>query len=308
MKKFLFFIFFMTLFLPVASGEEPAPGWQTDFRDELSISSQKVVALAPARFSRIKNVNDSYHLTAEAVLLLDERGDTKEAIPLLRKATKKFDGNRLAYLLLGAVFERIGDREGAIQAYSGFYKHSLTLVPEENKIIDRSALTVFRNYVEARFEQWEVPLSESKVGLALQRVRSMVMLEGSPSGQWINMVVPMIVVIGIPVLILCHLTGTKFPYVVSYFLMSFYLLCAMAYALWAVHLFLGLPFFVSPETEYKLYFAGGVILIPAFYVARRFLAHKRRANYEGGKYCPSCGAVMLTVEMECPNCKRRIQE
>ena len=318
MKKFLLPVLFMTLFLRAAACEEPAlfrekptPGEdreQTEFRDELSLSARKAVELAQTRFSRIKSINDSYQQTAEAALLLAERGDLRGAIPLLREASEKFDENRLAYLLLGAAFERAGDREGAAQAYAGFYRNSLTLVPEETKLISLSALMVFRNYVETRFKEWKMPLPESKIGLALRRERSLAMLEGSPAGQRINLILPLIVVVGIPLLILFRLTGAEFPAAVSYFFVSFYLLCVLGYVLWAAHLFAGLPFFVSPGNEYKLFFKGGAILIAALYAARRFLVRKMRKKIEGARYCPSCGEITLNLEKECPQCKRRMPE
>ncbi|MFH1800413.1 MAG: hypothetical protein ABH891_06180 [Candidatus Omnitrophota bacterium] len=318
MKKLSFLILFMVLLSRAAACEEPelfrdgpAPGWdrdQTEFRQELSLSARKAVELARRRFSRVKSINDSYQLTAEAVLLLADRGDIDSAIPLLREASEKFDGNRLAYLLLGAALERAGAREEAARAYAGFYRNSLTLVREENELINRSALRVFRDYVEARFAAWEIPLPQSKIGFDLRRERSMAMLEGSPAGQRINLILPLVVVGGVLVLILFRLTGAEFPPVVSYFFVSFYVLCVLAYVLWAAHLFAGLPFFVSPETEFKLFFTVGAVLIFVFYAARRFLALKMRKKIEGARYCPSCGAIMLDVERECPECRHRIEE
>lgn len=318
MKQFLLPVLFMMLFLQAAACEEPAlirdrPASgegreQTEFRDELGRSARKAVELARRRFSRIKSINDSYQLTAEAALLLAERGDIRGAIPLLREASGKFDGNRMAYLLLGAACERAGDREGAARAYAGFYRNSLTLVPEESKLISLSALIVFRNYVETRFKEWQISLPESKIGLALRRERSMAMLEGSPAGQRINLILPLIVVVGIPLLILFRMTGAEFPSAVSYFFVSFYLLCVLAYALWAAHLFIGLPFFISVGREYELFFTGGAVLIAVLYMVRRFLFHKMRRKIEGTQDCPSCGEIMLNLEKECPKCKRRMPE
>jgi tetratricopeptide (TPR) repeat protein len=318
MKKLSLLVLFMMLFLRAAACEEtelfregPAPGWdrgQTEFRQELSFSARKVLELAQSRFSRIKSINDSYQLTAEAVLLLADRGDIDGAIPLLREASKKFDGNRLAYLLLGAVLERTGEREKAAQAYAGFYRNSLTLATEENKLISPSSLRVFRDYVEARFAAWKISLPQAKIGFVLRRERSMAMIEGSPAAQRINLILPLAVVAGVLILGLFRLSGAEFPPAASYFFVSFYVLCVLAYALWAAHLFGGLPFFVSPETEYKLFFAGGSVLIAAFYAVRRFLIPKMRKQIQGARYCPSCGEIMLDLERECPGCKHRIQE
>lgn len=315
MKKFLLAALFMTFFLRAAACSEPAIVFDgstpkenhqgTEFQDELSLSARKVVELARVRFSRIKSVNDSYQLTAEASLLLAERGDIRGAIPLLRKAVEKFDGNRLAYLLLGSAFERVGDKEGAAEAYAEFYKNSLTLSPEENKLIDPSALMIFRNYIEILFEQWRIPLPESKVGLGLQRARSMVMLEGSPVGERINLILPMIVVAGFVLLIVFRLTGTEFPFPASYFFVSFYLLCVLAYVLWVAHLFMGLPFFISPGTEYKVFFSGGAVGITVLYAFRRFLFHKTK-KIEGTQHCPVCGEIMSNLNRECPKCKHRM--
>ena len=244
----------MVLFLRAGACEEPlrdrpaseGDTGQTEFREELSLASRNVVELARTRTSKIKNINDSYQLTAEAVLLLADRGDVRGAVPLLREASEKFDGNRLSYLLLGAVHERVGDFKVAAQAYAGFYRNSLTLVPEESKLIRLSGLQVFRGYVERRFAEWKVPLPGSKIGLVLRRERSMAMLEGSLDAQRINLFLPLIVAAGLLLLILLRMSGDEFPSAGATFFTNFYVLCVLAYALWAAHLFLGLPFFVSP--------------------------------------------------------------
>ena len=305
----------MMLFLRAAACEEPeifrdrpSGGWnreQTDFRQELSASARKVVELAQGRFSKSRTINDSYQLTAEAVMLLEERGDIRGAIPRLRAASKKFDGNRLAYLLLGAALERNGECEEAAKAYAGFYRNSLTLAREENELISPSGLQVFRDYVEARFAEWKVPLPRSKIGFILRRERSMAMLEGSSAGQRINLILPLAVVVGVLLLLLFRLTGAEFPFAVSYFFVSAYLLCVLGYLLWVAHLFGGLPFYVSPETEYGLFFKGGAILIAVLYAAGRVIVPKMRKKLEGARYCPSCGEIILDVERECSQCKRK---
>jgi len=318
MKKLFLGVLFMTLFVRAGACDEPGPfrdrpaaredTGQTEFRDELSLASRKVVALAQTRLSKIKRINDSYQLTAEAVMLLAERGDLRAAIPLLRRASGKFDGNRLSYLLLGAAFEKTGEQKEAARAYAGFYKNSLTLMPEENKLIRSSGLQVFRDYVKRRFAEWKIPLPEAKIGLALRRERSMAMLEGSPDGQRINLILPLTVVVGLLLLILLRIAGAEFPSAVTYFFVSFYVLCVLAYALWAAHLFTGLPFFIAPGAEYKLFFASGSALSVACYAARRFHALHKGKKTEGVRDCPYCGAAMLEVEKECPECKRRLPE
>src|SRR3989338_5087878 len=109
MKRFFFLLLFVLLFSRTASCEEPSvrierpvSDYEQALRDELSLVARKAFELRQARFSIVKNINDSYQLTAEAIILLAERDDVKNAVPLLREAVKKFDGNRLAYLLLGS--------------------------------------------------------------------------------------------------------------------------------------------------------------------------------------------------------------
>ena len=318
MKRILLLIFFMTMFFRTAACEEPAlfsdrsaSGWTDEratFSNELSLSARKVVELARTRFSKSKSINDSYQLTAEAIYLLAERGDVRGAIPKLRQASEKFDGDRMAFLLLGAAYEKAGDREKAARAFSGFYTNSLTLMPEENELISPTGLRVFRAYVEARLAAWKSPLPQAKIGLLLRRARSLLMLEGSPDGQRINFLLCMSLLAGTLLFLLLRPVAGEFPPVVSYFFGSFYLLFALAYALWVAHLFGGLPFFISPGTEYKLFFRVGTGLIVVRYAARLVLRRKKRREPEGARYCPHCGGVALNLEKECPECKRRIPD
>ena len=287
----------------VESPEAVEPS-QKIFRNELSLVARKSAALGEKRFSKFKWINDSYQLTAEAIRILAERGDVVQAIPLLREASKKYDGNRMAYLLLGSALERMGNQDAAARAYADFYRYSLTLVPFEKDLIDPSSLEIFRGYVEKRFSDWGRELPEPKVGFELQKVRSVVMLESSRTGQWINLILPLLVLVGLALMILTRMTQTEFPAPVTYFGVSFYVLLVLGYLLWAAHFFMGLPFLVSIEAEYALIFGGGSALICLLYAVNCFFDFRPEIKPEGTKLCPHCHATLLKVTVECPFCKR----
>ena len=289
---------------PAIHVETPVSDDEQAFRAELSLVARKAFELRQSRFSVIKSINDSYNLTAEAIMLLAERGDVKNAIPLLREATKRFNGNRLAYLLLGSAFERSGQREEAARYYANFYRYSLTLAPVENRLIGPSSLQIFRRYVEMRFTEWGRTLPEPKIPLGIHEVRSLLMLEESQAGQLINLILPLLVVAGFVILLLARMAQIELPAAVAYFLVSFYLLVVLAYLLWVAHFFLGLPFFISLETEFVLLFGGGIVVIPALYAGGRLLASRMETKIEGTKRCPHCKATILNVAIECPKCKR----
>lgn len=278
---------------------------QTLFRDELSRVARKSFELGQKRFSKIKSINDSYQLTSKAIQLLADRGDVAGAILHLKEASQKYDGNRMAFLLLGAALERAGRQEEAAQAYAGFYRYSLTLVPEENKLIRPSSLQIFRGYVEKRFAEWGRTLPEPKVALNIRQARSLVMLEGSRVGQRINLVLPLLVVAGLGVWLLAHILGLELPKTASFFLRGFYLWFVLAYLLWAAHFFLGLPFFVSLETEFLFFFGAGIVIILLFYSIACFrVAFKRQKKIEGAKRCSYCNELILLLAVECPKCRR----
>ena len=312
--KLFFFLWLLTLAVPYAGVcEEPEvrvefpgvsdPG-QRSFQDELSLVARRSAELGKKRFSRIKKINDSYQRTAEAVRILAERGDVAGAIPLLREASQKYDGNRMAYLLLGSAFERIGDRKKAARAYADFYRHSLTLAPFERELIGPSSLRVFCGHIEKRFSEWGLTLPKPRVSLELQMARSVVMLERSQAGRWINLLLPFLVVIGLALMLLARVTHTELPPGVLYFGVSFYLLFVLGYLLWASHFFMGLPFFVSLEAEFILFFGGGAVLICLLYAANCFFESKHGPKTGDLKLCPHCHATILRVAAECPACKR----
>lgn len=283
------------------------PG-QRAFRNELSLVARRSAELGKKRFSKIKNINDSYQLTAAAIRVLSERGEAAAAIPLLREASEKYDGNRMAFLLLGAVFEKMGNRSDAARAYADFYRISLTMVPFEKELIGPSSLRTFCGYVEKRFSEWGLTLPEPRVGFELQRVRSVVMLERSRAGQWINLILPVMVLVGLVLMLLARLGHVALPAGVAYFSVSFYLLLVLGYLLWVAHFFLGLPFLISLETEYALFFGAGAVSICSLYAANRFFDRRREPRTEDSKICPHCRAIILRMALECPLCKRACRE
>lgn len=311
MKQFYLAAIFLLIFSAVAACEEPLPyvsmpvsGPEQAFRYELSMVARKALELGQVRFSAVRSINDSYQLTADAIMHLVREGDKERAIAILQDATKKFKGNRLARLLLGYAFERSGHVEGAVRAYSDFYRYSLTLSPMENRLISSSSLEVFRNYVELRFRQWGEGLPEPKVSLHIHGGRSLVMLEGSRAGQWINLILPFVVVGGFVFLLTLRMEWIELPASVFYFLIRFYILVIFAYLVWLAHFFLGLPFLGSLETEFLILFAAGVLSIVVFYAVGRFRAYQEENSMEGAKRCPHCKAFILCVAQECPKCKR----
>jgi len=313
MRFTLFFLFLMVAGPCAAVCEEPvirvespeaSEPIQKVFRNELSLVARNSAAFGEKRFSKYKKINDSYQLTSEAIQILAENGDVVRAIPLLREASRKYDGNRMAYLLLGSALERTGDRVAAAHAYADFYIYSLTMVPFERELIGPSSLEIFRGYVEKRFSEWGMTLPRARVGFELQRMRSLVMLESSPTGQRINLVLPILVLVGLAVLILTRMTHMEFPETAAYFLVSFYVLLVLGYLLWTAHLFLGLPFLRSIEAEYALLFGGGGALICLLYAANCFFDFRPESKGEDSKACPHCRAIILRVSVECPFCKR----
>jgi len=281
---------------------------QKTFRNELSLVARRSAELGKKRPSKIKDINDSYQLTAKAIQALSERGDVVSAISLLREASEKYDGNRMAYLLLGAVFERIGERNAAAHAYAEFYRISLTMVPFEKELIGPSSLRIFCGYIEKRFSEWDLTLPAPRVGFALQRARSAVMLERSQVGQWINLILPVLVLVGLVLMLLARLGHIVLPATAAYFSISFYLLLVFGYLLWAAHFFLGLPFFISLEIEYALFFGGGAVWIGLLYGINHFFDSRREPKTEDSKICPHCHAVILRVALECPICKRACRD
>lgn len=237
MKQFYLAAIFLLIFSPVAASEEPLPHVsppvsdpEQAFRYELSMAARKAFELGVGvRFSALRNINDSYQLTVDAIMHLVREGNEERAIAILQDATKKFKGNRLAHLLLGYAFERSGHVEGAVRAYSDFYRYSLTLSPMENRLIGSSSLEVFRNYVELRFRQWGESLPEPKVSLRIYGGRSVVMLEGLRAGQWINLILPFGVVGGFVFLLMLRMEWIELPASVFYFLIRFYILVIFTY-------------------------------------------------------------------------------
>jgi len=76
------------------------------------------------------------------------------------------------------------------------------------------------------------------------------------------------------------------------------------YALWAAHFFMGLPFLISLETEYAIFFGTGTVLICLLYGINRLLDSRHGPRRSDAEHCPHCHAIILPVALECPVCKR----
>ncbi|MFA6600800.1 MAG: hypothetical protein WC352_02510 [Candidatus Omnitrophota bacterium] len=274
------------------------------FHKELGLAARRAAGLKTDRLTKVKAINDSYRLTAQAVRVLDGSGDPREAIALLREAVRKLDSNRLAYLLLGAIFEKADQPEEAARVYADFYRYSLALSPVENQLIGPQALEVFREYVEIRFRQWGRSLPEPKVPLGVRRARSLTLLENSGIARKLNLILPILAVGGLVLLMLLRVSGLEVPALLGYFLGRLYLLAVLSYALWAAHFYLGLPFWGSMEAEFGRVGGFGFAAVTVL-TAMRYWRDERAKITEGLAACPHCRAVVSKLCVECPECKRR---
>lgn len=304
--------FLMTLLPAIGHCEEPAIHMKTPgkalsteelFRQTMSKVAARTAKFGAKRSSKIKKINDSYEWTAQAIRLLDERSDVNAAIPLLREASQAYDRNRMAYLLLGLALERSGDRNGAAQAYADFYRNSITLVPFEKDLIGDANLRVFRDYVAFRLKAWGSPLPKEQVSLDVHKARSAARISRSPVGQWINLTLPLCVLIGLVLMLLGRVRHVELSSTAAYFAGTSYVLIVIGYLLWAAHFFMELPFLVTLEFEYALLFGGGAGLILFFYVLNRFMDSRTAPKLEDTKICPKCRSTILKISVECPVCK-----
>lgn len=290
----------------VNSGPLETQAVEAAFKRELTEAAKRVLPMrdpkAAQKISRIKNINDSYRLTGEAVWILAEKGDLTKAAELLHEAVRLLDGNRLAYLLRGEVFEQKGNIPEAGKAYQDYYRNSLSTVPVENQLIPSPIITVFNRYVELRLKTWGMPVPETKISRNVHTLRALTMLEYSEVPQKLNLFIPMLTVGGFALLLLLRVTRAELHRDLWYFLISFYGLIVAGYGIWALHFFYGLPFWRSPGFEFKMFFIGGAVLILSVRAARYFRDRYEEDQNPDSKRCRRCGQMNLRLAVQCERC------
>lgn len=82
--------------------------WELGDYHRMALCGARVTALAPARYEgyMLKGVNERHH------------GDLEEAVMFLKQAAERAPSTALPHLVLGRVLEQLGDKPGALEAYT----------------------------------------------------------------------------------------------------------------------------------------------------------------------------------------------
>ena len=280
----------------------PAP-IEKAFEKELALTARKFMAFKKKRFAPLKHVNDSYQKSADAILELVIHRNFIKAIQILKSAISDYPDNRFAYLLLGVAYERRGNPLEAVQYYKTFYQKSSRFAPIELKLISRPALQTFQEYVKTRLTEWHEEIPALDLPPKVYTVWMLNVLKLSPFGTVLSFLLPFTVMGGIVGFILGLLFKVRYPVGVTITLCLGYGLFLVAYLLWISHLFLGLPIFVSIETEFGLLLGGGSALIVGGFLFPKYVKHLRIKIDQNYQICPHCKREIKKTFSVCPHCK-----
>lgn len=141
--------------------------------------------------------------------------------------------------------------------------------------------------------------SGAAAGVKQEHVR---LIESSPVGQALGIVLPIILVVGFVIVFGIRATDLELPRPIHRIIVRFFVLFLISYLLWFAHFLGGTPFLFPIEIEFGFVLAMGSALILGLYWFEGKEEIKKDFNPEEDTYCKQCGAVILKIAAKCPKC------
>lgn len=306
----MIFLFFFSWLLATGNIDLPqdTPDYGAQFSSIITKASIRLQEAAEKRSLRLKNWNDSIAVTAAAVRAMAGKKSPEEIYPLLAEARRIHPKNNFAILLQGLIRNSQGDTEGANRLFREFLYESRTFTEFEEGFLKWGEFHLLRRVIyqllKSRGISFEGDEKKIQVNVPYEAFFQYVM---NPSRQdfWMNVLFVVLIVAGGFLLAAAGLRGADFTASAGSFA-AVYVMIWVAYGLWIFDLAFGLPFGWSRMTVVPVFLG---ISCGTVFLSEIILWFKERSRpvADGYKKCPFCREVILELAIECPYCRKKIE-
>ena len=132
------------------------------------------------------------------------------------------------------------------------------------------------------------------------------LIEKSPFGEAMGIVIPMLVAVGLVIVLGIYAFDVDIARSLRRLIVRTFGLLLASYLLWFAHFYSSLPLLGSIELEYAFLFGAGTALILLFYQLDQKRENSDVFNPEEDTLCPHCRAVISKIAAKCPRCGKKL--
>ncbi len=291
----------------IQMGEDP-PHYGQAFSRIITTSSMRLQEAAEKRPLKLKAMNDALVSLAGAAKGMASQGEEEGVLSELRSARQHYSEASFAWLLEAVWLSAHGRSAEADKAFESFLLSSRTYTEFDKAFVGWDDFHLVRRIVyellQSRGTVFEGREKQIQVRIPFEELFRYVQ-SPSPEDRAMNILFIFVLFGGLFFFFFGYRTGLDFESPVVKKLTWFYGVFWFAYGIWFLDLAFELPF-------------GGsrFQLVPAVLSAAAisFLAQtlyeiwkSRRQLLEAGyRRCPHCSAVILKLNVECPECRRAV--
>ncbi|MCB9799992.1 MAG: hypothetical protein H6757_04460 [Candidatus Omnitrophica bacterium] len=300
-------------------------------------ASQELQGAALKRPFKLKKMNDSLEKMAEAVKQMARSGkQIKEqsqeswdslalmsmaasplssvesdgvstVIHLLDQARSEYPQNSFAILLQAIMMNSHGRIDQANAYFEEFLLNSQVHGDFEKRFIKWGDFHMLRRIVYHLLQSRGVSLEEKKDQIKVRMPYEQLLkyvTHPAPEDRNFNLFFVFVIAGGIFILIPGLIFGAEFSKGMGLAFVIFYLSTCLSYGLWIYDLAFGLPFGLT-----RLYAVTAVLGAGGLLVLIELIADWREKNRpleKGYKKCPHCREVIVSLSVECSNCRKKL--
>jgi len=303
---FFAFLWFIPSLESFAANRESIYG--ESFESIIAKATIRLQKASRRRPLRLTSLNDSLAHTATAAHAMTRGQDIGTIRAELSEATKRHKANSIALLLDAIVSDANGDHSQANQQFENFLLNSQTFTDFEKSFLKPGEFHLLRRAVYDLLETRGISLADRQ-----EEIRARVPFEAlinyvihsRVSDFAMNIALLFIIFGGGVFLVFAQLMGKDFSRPLFGGLVTMYVVCWIAYAIWIVDLVGGLPFGWSRHITIPVLLIGTALLL-TIKSAISAWNEQRQPLADGYVRCSHCGAIVPNLTVECPACKKQI--
>lgn len=301
--------FFLSAFsVPQIDVESEKQAQAASFPDVVKRAAIEIVKASPGRPYRLKAMNDSLASMAEAVKLMASSGDYAAIRALLSAAQNQYPDNVFAVLMEAILVNSRGTPGDANRVFERFLIKSRTYSEFEKPFLKWGEFHALRRSVyellKARGVQFKGREKEILVKIPFEDFFHFLRNPGSfDQSMCYGFFVALL--IGGAGLLIFGIQGGDFSRHIALCFLLFYLAIWIAYGLWLLDLFFGLPWGWTRFYAVPVFLAVMLVLDVSFLLKGMWDEYHRPLE-KGYRRCPGCRAVVERVRVECPACRRAL--
>lgn len=245
---------------------------------------------------------------SQAIEVMSFSDSASQTLSFLDQAKKEYPANYFVDLFRGIIYEAQSNERESLDNFEIFLIKSRSYSDFERAFISWREFHFLRRIIYEKLTSAGVSFEGREKDIQVRipfEAFAEYLKNPEKEDQILNGIFVMILVLGIPLLILCHFMEADFS---SFWISTFvvlYFTTWVAYIGWMADLLVGLPFLIS-RWKFAIFIYVTVFFFHFIKHLTKYFSKRFQPIEEGYRRCPNCSEVVQKILKECPSCRKTI--